>query len=99
MGRKTIATHILEDLEDLEDVEGRYLIVYDFEQRAGETTHSVFFKNLNRILDMGDGFRVQKSVIDCRLLKTALAIRALCRHYKARDVEIYEVKGTLEAKE
>ena len=96
MGRKTVATHILEDLEDLEDVESRYVIVYDFEQKAGETTHQNFFKNLNRILDLGDGFRVQKSVIDCNHLKTVLAIRTLCRHYRARDVEIYEVKGTLE---
>ena len=93
-----MAAHIFEDLEDMEDLEGRYLVIYDFAQSAGESTHHGFFRNLNRILEMGDGRRVQKSVIDCRRLKTARAIEALCKHYQARDIDIYEVKGTLEAR-
>ncbi len=95
-GRKTITTHIFEDLQDLEDSEGHWLVLYDFAQAAGEVTPHGFFRNLNRIMELGDGIRIQKSVIDCRRLKTARAIEALCHHYGARDIAIYEVKGILE---
>ena len=95
-GRKTITAHIFEDLQDLEDSEGHWLVLYDFAQAAGEVTPHGFFRNLNRILAMGDSIRIQKSVIACRRLKTARAIEALCHHYGARDIDIYEVKGILE---
>ena len=94
-GRKTIASKILEGLEDLEDKQGNWLVLYDFKQAAGEVTSHSFFKNLNRILDMGDCIRVQRSVIECMQLKTARAIEALCLHYSARDIAIYEVVEVL----
>ncbi len=96
-GRKTITAHIFEDLQDLEDSEGHWLVLYDFAQAAGEVTPHGFFTNLNRILDMGEAIRVQKSVIECRRLKSARAIEALCRYYGARDIDIYEVGELLES--
>jgi CRISPR/Cas system-associated endoribonuclease Cas2 len=99
-GRKTTATHIYEKIGDDYDDMGLYLVLYDFELHAGEVVNHAFFKNINRILDMGDGVRVQRSVIECKHLRTARAIEALCRHYSPDDrgleVLIYEVKKKLE---
>jgi len=98
MGRKTIVKKIFDSLgEEFKDEEGCFLLLYDFELKVGQTIHYNFFTNLHRILDRGDGRRVQCSVIECNHLKTARAIEALARHYKARDIDIYEVKRKLES--
>jgi len=99
-GRKTVAQHIFDEIGDNYDEEGLYLVIYDFELQAGETTHHGFFRNLKRIMDRGDGLRVQRSVIECKSLRTARAIELLCRHYspdnRALGFSIYEIKTKLE---
>jgi len=93
MGRKTIAAEILDDLVEFKGVEGHFLIVYEFASKIGETTHQNFFVNLHRIMaELGDGLRVQRSIIECKHELTVKAITALCKHYGARDITIYEVK-------
>ena len=78
MGR-SIAKRILEDLEG-EEGEGSYFALYDFKEKPPNQ----FYKNLHRIFKaLDDGARIQASVYRCRYLKTAKAIRALCRHYGA----------------
>lgn len=99
MGRKTVVQHIYEGLgEDFKDEESCFLLLYDFELKAGQTIHHNFFTNLQRILDRGDGRRVQRSVLECGRLKTARAIEALAGHYGVRDVDIYEVQRKLKAR-
>jgi len=96
MGRKTIAAQILDELVEFKDSEGHFLIVYDFASKIGETTHQNFFTNLHRIMEeLGDGLRVQRSIIECKHGRTAKAISALCEHYGARDITIYEVKNAV----
>ena len=88
-GKKTIASRILKDLEDESDEEGTFLVFYDFNTRA--TT--VFYKNLEEIRrTLGDGERLQKSVIQCRKLRTARAIEKLAEHYKA-DVLLFRAEA------
>ena len=93
MGRKTIADKILDDLVEFKGDEGHFLIVYEFASRIGETTHQNFFTNLHRIMEhLGDGLRVQRSIIECKHELTVKAISVLCEYYGARDITIYEVK-------
>lgn len=87
---KTIAKRILEDLEEEEEgQEGSYLALYDFKKKPSK----IFYRNLHRILDaLDDGVRIQASVYRCRYLKTAKALRALCRHYDA-EVLLFQVEA------
>jgi hypothetical protein len=85
MGRKAISEKILEELGE-EETEGDYLVLYDFEGHVqGE-----FYNNLYRIFARGDGELIQRSVVKCTKRKTALAIRALAKHYGAKTL-LYEV--------
>ena len=90
MVRKSIADEIIEDLEEFEDSEGLFLVMYDFTRSAGASVHPNFWNNLNRLFGkLGDGERIQLSVIECQFLKTAVAIKRLAERYKARTVVIY----------
>ena len=96
MGRKTIAAQIIDDLVGFKGADGHFLIVYDFASKIGETTHQNFFTNLHRIMEeLGDGLRVQRSIIECKHELTVKAISALCKYYGARDITIYEVKNAV----
>ena len=87
-GRETIASKILKDLSDENDEEGNFLVFYDFKTRA--TT--VFYKNLEDIRKtLGDGEKIQKSVIQCKFARTAKAIKKLAEHYKA-NVLLYRAE-------
>ena len=87
-----MADIIIERIQDVSD-EGFYLVVYDFDlpdSKARIPTR--FFTNLNRIMrKLDDGNRVQYSVVECALRKTAEAIKLLATHYNA-TAKIYEVK-------
>lgn len=79
-GRRSIASGILEDLEGESTEEGCYLVIYDFKVKPS----LYFYKNLQVIQEtLGDGVRIQVSVIRCRKLKTARAVEKLAGHYKA----------------
>lgn len=95
MGRKSTAEVILSQFEGQPPgEEGRYLVVYDFE---GESIHHRFFENLQRIMNcLEDGERLQYSVIECRHLKTAQAVKALAVHYGCSNIHIYKVLGIKE---
>ena len=87
-GRRTIASRILEDLEDVDEEEDCFLVFYDFKGKAS----FYFYKNLQVIQEeLQDGVKVQKSVIQCRMLKTARAIEKLAEHYKA-DALVYRAE-------
>ena len=93
MPKKSIADEIIEGLEEVEDVEGPYLVIYDFARSEGKSIHHSFWRNLKRLfVKLGDGRRVQLSVIECKMLRTAKAIKALCKRFHARDVAIYKVE-------
>lgn len=80
-GRRTIASKILEDLKDESMEEAGYLVVYDF--RAKPSLY--FYKNFEVIQKtLGDGVRIQKSVIQCKYMRTAKAIERLATHYDAQ---------------
>jgi len=80
-GRKSVASGILNDLEGESMEEGCYLVFYDFKEK----TSLYFYKNLEVIQgELKDGSRIQKSVVQCRMLKTARAIERLCGHYGAQ---------------
>lgn len=79
-GRRSIASGILEDLEDESTEEACYLVIYDFKEKPS----LYFYKNLQVIQEsLGDGVRIQASVIQCKMLKTARAVEKLARRYKA----------------
>jgi len=87
-GKKSLAEKILEDLEDEEDEEGGFLICYDFKEKP----RTPFYKNLERLFSsLEGGSMIQKSVVSCRRLKTALAIRALAEHYGA-EVKVFRAE-------
>ncbi len=90
MGRKSTADIILDQFEGQPfGEEGQYLVMYDFE---GESIHHRFFENLQRIMNrLGDGERLQYSVIKCMHLKTAQMVKALAIHYGCSDIHIYKV--------
>jgi len=78
-GRQSIASKILEDLDDTHE-EASFLVCYDFRARA----NLPFYKNLEIIIrETQDGIRVQKSLIKCKKLRTAQAIKRLVEHYDA----------------
>ena len=98
MGRKSHADEIIEELEEMEDAEGHFLVIYDFERKEGKPIHHSFFSNLKRIFKkLGDGKRLQFSVIECRRLKTANAIRLLAKRFNARDVIAFEIDKVLDS--
>jgi len=90
-GRRSIASMILEDLKDeryLFVEEGCFLVLYDFSGKIS----NYFYKNLDVIRDtLGDGVRVQKSVIQCKSLRTARAVERLAKRYKA-EVLVFSAK-------
>lgn len=89
-GRASIADEIVEGLEDFEDSEGSFLVMYAFARPKGKSITPAFWRNLNRLFDkLGDGKRIKLSVIECKMLRTAMAIKELAEHYKARDVSVY----------
>lgn len=88
-GKKTIASRILTSLEDELDEIGNFLVFYDFPGKAS----FYFYKNLALIHEeLQDGKRIQKSVIECKKLRTVRAIEQLAKHYKA-DVLLYRAEA------
>lgn len=80
-GRKTIASRILEDLKGESTEEACYLVLYDFKKK----TSLYFYKNLHVIQEtLGDGVRIQASVIQCKYARTSKAIEKLAEHYGAQ---------------
>lgn len=80
-GRRTIASEILEGLEEESTEEGCYLVFYDFKVKPS----LYFYKSLEVIQGkLQDGAKIQRSVVQCRMLKTARAIEKLCGHYGAK---------------
>jgi len=80
-GKKTIASRILTSLEGEPDERGNFLVFYDFTGKAS----LYFYKNLQIIqAELKDGKRIQKSVIECKRLRTVRAIAQLAKHYKAQ---------------
>ncbi|GAG93068.1 unnamed protein product, partial [marine sediment metagenome] len=76
MAKKSIADLIIEGLEGFEDAEGPYIVMYDFDRAGGKPIHHSFWRNLNRLFDkLGDGKRIQLSVIECKRLRTVKAIK------------------------
>ena len=97
-GRKSHADQIIEELEDTEDAEGHFLVLYDFDRKPGKPVHHSFFKNIKRIfLKLGDGRRLQFSVIECRRLKTAKAIIKLAERFNAREVVAFKIEKMLDS--
>lgn len=87
-GKKTIASRILASLETETDEKGVFLVFYDFTGKAS----FYFYKNLKIIQEtLEDGEKIQKSVLQCKRLKTARAIQQLAKHYKA-DVLLYRAE-------
>lgn len=80
-GRRSIASKILETLEGVSTEKALYLVIYDFKAKPS----LYFYKNLEVIFKVTqDGERIQMSVLQCRMLKTARAIEQLATHYKAQ---------------
>ena len=66
-----------------------FLVVYDFSISSSKHIPPTFYKNLYRVQSvLNDGVQIQKSVIECLRLETAIAIADLARHYGA-NVRIY----------
>ena len=86
-GSESLASSILRTTEDTNET-GDFLVFYDFKTRAT----AVFYTNLKKIQhELQDGVRIQKSVIQCKKLCTARAIKKLAEHYKA-DVLLFKVE-------
>lgn len=80
-GRRTVASEVLEELGEEIIGEGCYLVFYDFQVKPS----FYFYKNLQIIQDtLGDGVRIQSSVMQCSKLKTARAIEKLAKRYEAK---------------
>lgn len=87
-GRRSIASRILEDLKVESTEEANYLVLYDFKGKIS----NYFYKNLEVIQEtLGDGVKLQKSVIQCKRLRTACAIEQLAKQYKA-DVLVFRAE-------
>ncbi|MBA7490014.1 hypothetical protein ES702_00548 [subsurface metagenome] len=92
MPKKSIADKIIEEL-DTEDSEGPFILMYYLPRPKGKAIHPGFWRNLNRLFTkLEDGKRIQRSVIKCKMLRTAMAIKALAERFEARDVVIYRVQ-------
>jgi len=92
MGRRTLASLILDNLHSRRTIRERddvFLVVYDFSISSSKHIPPTFYKNLYRVQSvLNDGVQIQKSVIECLRLETAIAIADLARHYGA-NVRIY----------
>jgi len=96
MGRKSVAQHILDDLKEDEDKEGLYLVLYDFDRTYDRVIPPKFFKNLNRLIARLPIERLQYSVLICKTLKAARAVKLLAKRYGAISVCIYRVEEMLD---
>ncbi|RLF16846.1 MAG: hypothetical protein DRJ66_02405 [Thermoprotei archaeon] len=98
MGRRTIASIILDSIRERREImecDDVYLVVYDFSVSSSKHIPPTFYRNLLRIQRaLNDGIQVQKSVIECSKLETALAIADLARHYGA-NVRIYRASQVI----
>jgi len=93
MPRKSIAEVVLSELEGIEGDEksdSTYLVVYDFNLAFRRSIPEKFYKNLSRIMSRRKCEFVQKSVLLCEGISTALAVARLARYYGA-EVKVYKV--------
>jgi len=84
MGRKSTAQHLIEELTDDDSEEEVYLVAYDFLE---EKPSSRFWNNLNEIISVAGGYRVQYSVYFGNR-KGARLVKALAERFGA-DVKWY----------
>ena len=83
-GRKSLAVKLLEDLKDEEETDNIYLVSYDFIE---EKPHHRFWSNLQNIISITGGERIQYSVYRGDR-KGAKAVRRLATIYGA-DVRCF----------
>ena len=83
MGRKSTAQHLIEELEEDDMDEEVYLVAYDFLEKPS----SRFWNNLNEIISVAGGYRVQYSVYFGNR-KGARLVKALAERFGA-DVKWY----------
>ena len=68
---------------------GTFLVVYDFKVKGGGIPPRLY-QNLKYLEDRGVVKRVQKSVLECRGLKTVQVVARLLQHYNAEYI-VYKV--------
>ncbi|OYT28971.1 MAG: hypothetical protein DRJ32_02570 [Thermoprotei archaeon] len=69
----------------------RFLVVYDFSVKSSRKISHRFYRNLKILSEKTDDvIYVQKSVIECSRLSTAIAVVELAKHYGAK-VNVYRV--------
>jgi len=91
MPRKSLAEIVLSEYRRIEEEAGeKYLVVYDFKLTLRRSIPEKFYRNLSRIMKWGRCEFVQKSVLLCEGLSTALAVAKLARHYGA-EVKVFRV--------
>ncbi len=84
MGRKSTTQHLIKELEEDDPTEEVYLVAYDFIEEKPSTR---FWNNLNEIIAIAGGSRVQYSVYHGNR-RGARLVKALAEHYGA-DVKWY----------
>ncbi|RLF21767.1 MAG: hypothetical protein DRN15_04525 [Thermoprotei archaeon] len=98
MGRRSLAEEVITKVKDIQSISDDciYLVVYDFHVEGSSRIPISFYRNVSRIRELlGDGTFIQKSVIECNSLKTALALAFLARYYGA-TVRVYQVRDQLD---
>lgn len=92
MGRKSIASKILEALPEKDVLDQEYLVAYDF---LGGPPMPRFYSSLKQITELiGNGSRLtQYSIYRTRSLKATLAIQELVRR-EGGEVQLYAVSET-----
>ncbi len=92
MGRKSIASKILEALPEKDLLDQMYLIAYDF---IGGPPMPRFYSSLHRIIELtkNGSHLTQYSIFKTNSLKAALAIQELVRR-EGGEVQLYAVSET-----
>ena len=90
MPRRSIAEIVIRKVGENDKI-SRYIVAYDFEVSNRGRIPSRFYENLKRILEsFNDGNMIQRSVIICRKLRSAMAIAELVKYYGG-NVKIFRV--------
>jgi len=74
----------------IHDKPGEYLVIYDFELGGQGKIPTRFYLNLKRL----NVKTLQKSVVMCSSLKTAVTVANLVKHYGGK-VQVYEIKRAI----
>jgi len=86
-GRKRIVDKILEELKGIEDDDKLYIVVYDFPEGKNPKE---FYVGLNALRERDPIHDIQRSTLEVRGRRTALAVMCLARHYGA-EVRAFQV--------